>query len=63
MNRFLEYGIGAFHLALFLIVAFITFWMGVEKAGYEYVAQQHAKELTMLSEMSFKELGEVKADL
>lgn len=60
MNRLLEYGIGGFHLTLFLIVAFITFWMGVEKAGYESIAQQ---QIERLSQLSFKELGGVKVGL
>ena len=57
MNRLLEYGIGTFHLCLFAIVAFVTFWMGVEKAGYEELANQRIEKL---SQLSLTELGEVR---
>lgn len=59
MNRFLEYGIGGFHFCLFVIVAFITFWMGVEKAGYQDFAH---KQMERLSQLSFAELGDIRVN-
>lgn len=59
MNKIFDLGIAIFHTALFLAVAFITFWMGVDKAGYEDIASQRMERL---SQLSMAQLGEVRVN-
>lgn len=59
MITFWDKCIVIFHIILFLMVATLVFLMGVDKAGYQDLANQRIERL---SQLSFAELGEIQAN-
>lgn len=57
MITFWDKCIVLFHSALFLIMATVAFFMGVDHAGYQDLAQQRMERL---SQLSFAELGQIR---